>query len=480
MIRYINKLTLLPLLLLITLTTSSHAVVYQVGNGQTYASPNALYQANVIQAGDTIEIDAGTYTGQEALAVWDQNDLLIRGVGGRPKLDADGLNIWGKGIWVFAGNDIIVENIEFTGATVVDENGAGIRLDGIGMTARNCYFHHNENGILTSNPYDGDILIEHCEFGYNGFGDGFTHNLYIGHVNQLIFRYNYSHHANVGHNLKSRAVENIIQYNRIMDESTGNSSRLIDLSNGGFALVQGNLFMQGPQAENNNVIGYGREGLSNNPPHEIYCVNNSLVNKRAASCIFFDIQPGTITSVLANNIIAGTGDVSRGPISLNQNNLIESNISAVGFVDELNYNYQLIATSSAIDQGAQLPSVNNYNLVPNRQYEHPVQYTDRIIQDSVDIGAYEYENQTGIPHITTTSVAINIYPNPYTDKVVLEGLFQSYEIQVLNDSGQVVYDYTGATSPLTIQLNTLSAGLYFIYIQSTSSPDLSVQKIIKM
>lgn len=50
------------------------------------------------------------------------------------------------------------------------------------MTATNCYFHNNENGLLTNNPYEGTITIEHCEFGENGFSDGFNHNLYIGQI----------------------------------------------------------------------------------------------------------------------------------------------------------------------------------------------------------------------------------------------------------------------------------------------------------
>ncbi|MCC6723031.1 MAG: right-handed parallel beta-helix repeat-containing protein, partial [Saprospiraceae bacterium] len=161
------------------------------------------------------------------MAVWQANNLVIRGVGGRPHLEAGGQYIWGKGIWVLAGNGITVENIEFSGATVPDQNGAGIRLDGTGMTVRHCYFHHNQNGILTSNPYAGEILIEYTEFADSGYGDGYTHNVYIGHVDKLIFRYNYSHHAIVGHNLKSRAKENHILYNRIMDEVDGQSSRLI-------------------------------------------------------------------------------------------------------------------------------------------------------------------------------------------------------------------------------------------------------------
>ncbi len=257
-----------------------HSGSYTIGPSSQYSSPNALYLANVLSDGDTIYIEGHEYRGQDALAQWKEDDLYILGVTGRPHLIAEGQYILGKGIWVLSGDDIHVSNIEFSGAVVPDKNGAGIRLDGVGMRASYCVFRNNENGILTSNPGDGDIVIENCEFDSNGHGDGFSHNLYIGRVASLTFRFNYSHHAIIGHNLKSRARENFILYNRIMDEEAGTSSRLIDVSNGGNTVIMGNSLMQGPSAPNKNLIGYGLEGLNNGGDHNLYVVFNTLVNKR--------------------------------------------------------------------------------------------------------------------------------------------------------------------------------------------------------
>jgi hypothetical protein len=64
----------------------------------------------------------------------------------------------GKGIWVISGNDTVVENIEFSGAAVPDANGAGIRFEGVNLTVRNCYFHHNQNGILTRVPIPPSVV----------------------------------------------------------------------------------------------------------------------------------------------------------------------------------------------------------------------------------------------------------------------------------------------------------------------------------
>ena len=437
------------------------ATTFQVWASRTYESPNALYAADVVQAGDTIEIDAETYTGQAALAVWSANDLLIKGVGGQAQLVASGEYIWGKGIWVCRGDNITVEHIEFSGASVPDGNGAGIRLDGIGLTVRYCYFHDNENGILAGNPYAGDILIEFSEFANNGYGDGYTHNLYIGHVNKLTFRYNYSHHAKVGHNLKSRANENYILYNRIMDEESGYSSRLIDLSNGGFSIIMGNLLMQGPEAENNNLVGYGLEGLSNTSAHELYFINNTLVNKRQASCIFVDIKNGTSIANVSNNIFAGSGTIINGTTTTMDHNLIESNIAALNFVDEENHDYQLQANAPAIDFGTTVDDVNGYSLTPEFEYVHPLASIPRsTVNDIIDAGAYEYGNIVANNRIEPTP--ITIFPNPTNGVLYMEqGDLPVDEIMLYNEAGTILFLNSMSN---TFDLSDYPSGIYYLKI----------------
>src|SRR6185295_17832841 len=126
--------------------------------------------AEIARDGDVIEIDAGVYA--RDAAVWRQHRLTIRGVGGRAHLRADGAQVEGKAIWVVKGNDATIESVEFSGAKVSENNGAGIRFEGAGLTVRDCFFHDNENGILTNANQASDILVEHSEFAHNGIGDG--------------------------------------------------------------------------------------------------------------------------------------------------------------------------------------------------------------------------------------------------------------------------------------------------------------------
>lgn len=435
-----------------------YGTTFQVGPGKPYPTPNALYLAGVVQDGDMNEIDHGDYIGTDCLAHWDKDSLFIYGNPGGTHMIANGAYILGKGIWVLSGNDITVMNIEFSGATVPDKNGAGIRLDGIGLTVISCYFHDNENGILTSNQGVGDIVITESEFANNGYGDGFSHNLYVGHVRSLIFLFNYSHHANVGHNLKSRAENNFIYYNRIMDEETGNSSRLVDLPNGGFSIVMGNLFMQGNNAENNNLVGYGQEGLSN-PENELYFVNNTLVNKRQVSCVFVDIdgQPDSVEVV--NNIFAGTGTVTHGKITRFGNNLREINIADVRFENEAIYDYRIRADSPARDYGITLPPAGGNALIPGYEYAHPRGYHLRQGFGAIDAGAYEYESTSAVER--TAGSAFSFWPNPTNGKIQLELNIVDIElIRVCDLTGKCVMTTQGDAPDLTL----LRSGVYVMQI----------------
>jgi len=361
-----------------------------------YKTPNELYKANVVQNGDVIEIDGGTYLGDDVLANWDKDDLVIIGVDGRPHLKAEGKHIQGKGIWIISGNNIKVDNIEFSGATVPDNNGAGIRMEGLNAHIINCYFHHNEDGILTHNNSEGNLLVEYCEFAYNGYGDGFTHNIYVGKINSLTFRYNYSHHAIVGHNLKSRANNNFIYYNRIMDEVDGRSSRLVDLPNGGLSILMGNLFMQGNDTENGNFIGYGLEGVINSGPNELYFINNTCVNKRIAFNYFIRAHADVPYMKIANNILSGDGAIIGGKQNELVNNIFEKVIDNNFFEDEVSYNYRLTNKSTAIDSGVVIDDVYGYSLTPSMSYKHKAGFEVRHNIDSrIDVGAYEYCRPNG-------------------------------------------------------------------------------------
>ena len=359
--------------------------VLRVGPQRELKHPSAA--AQIARDGDIIEIDAGVYDGDAA--VWRQHRLTIRGVGGRAHLRANGAHAEGKAIWVIKGNDTRIESVEFSGAKVPDQNGAGIRLEGAGLTVRDCYFHDNENGILTGVNPASDIVVEHSEFAHNGFGDGQSHNLYIGSARTFTLRFSYVHHAIVGHNVKSRALRNHITHNRIMDENDGRSSYAVEFPNGGLAFVIGNVIQHGPATENSTIVSYGAEGLKY-PLNELYFVNNTVVNDRPADGRFLFVRGGADAARIVNNVFSGRGDVLSGPGEL-RNNVAAAKTD---FVDPARFDYRLKAGAAAIGRGIDPGSAYGFDLRPTAEYAHKAGKRARNSSGSLDVGAFEYLPQS--------------------------------------------------------------------------------------
>ena len=359
------------------------AATLQVGPGKTFATPCA---ALVVAAdGDTIQIDPVLYSGD--VCAFGQNNLTIQGVNGRAHIDANKKSAQNKGIWVPSGSNLVVENIEFSGATSTSKNGAGIRAQGVNWTVRNCYFHDNQDGILESNIAGSNILIEYSEFARNGYRDGMSHNLYIGHSASLTFRFNYSHDSVVGHLLKSRSAVNYVLYNRLTGES-GTGSYEIDLPNGGTSYVIGNLIEQGTHSQNSTIVTYLEEGVNvMNPGMDLYVVNNSIVNDLASGTFVNIGTADTVPAVIKNNIFVGPGTLTIQTGAVLANNFTGNPL----FVNQAGFDYHLTSGSPAINAGANPGSANGFSLTPVFEYVHPACGEGRnTAGTAIDIGAYEF------------------------------------------------------------------------------------------
>ncbi|WP_437659231.1 right-handed parallel beta-helix repeat-containing protein [Sorangium sp. So ce1182] len=368
------------LLFILAASPAAWAATLSVGPGKTYATPCQAVSAAADN--DVIEIDAaGDYDGD--VCAIQRNGLTLRGVGGRAKIDAAGKSSGGKAIWVIQGDDTVVENIELSGAAVPDQNGAGIRQEGVNLTVRGCYFHDNEDGILAGDKQGSTILIEHTEFANNGFGDGQSHNLYINRVDKLVFQYNYSHHAKVGHLLKTRALENHILYNRLTGED-GNNSYEIDVPNGGKTIILGNLIQQSPSTDNGGIITYAVEGASN-PSKSLFVVNNTLVNDRQNGGTFMNIASGVAPAVVRNNIFVGPGTIVTQEEAVQEGNVQGDAM----FVDQAGFDYHLQAGSPAVDKGVAPGQAEGFDLTPRYHYVHPAGAIGRMTVGTIDVGAHE-------------------------------------------------------------------------------------------
>jgi len=425
------------------------AAVWPVGPGRTYDLPSEV--ASLVGDGDTVLIDAGTYAD---VCSWRANSLLLRGWGGRAVLDAEGMSLAeGKAIWVIKGNCTRVESIEFANASCPDKNGAGIRQEGTGLAVTWCVFRDNEDGVLAGADSLSDITVEYSEFRYNGFGDGQSHNLYIGRVRSFTLQYCWSHRAYIGHEVKSRARFNYILYNRIMDEDSGDASREIDLPNGGRSYVIGNLLQKGQYAENSNMVGYGLEGVTAGYDTVLFCVNNTMVNQRSPQGPFLQLQSGTRAQVF-NNVFYGSTEIVRGGRHQGSNNWVpvghhgdDSLAGSVvgtdpGLADTAVFNYRLLPGSACVDSGVMPDST----LRPVFQYVHPCDHEPRPVVGAMDIGAYEYAS-TGLAGARRSRVregaAPLVSPSPFLNHASVRNR-ERERFVVCDRAGRRVGEYPGS------------------------------------
>jgi len=462
----------------------SHATTWNVGPGRTHQFCSQV--APWVEDGDSILIDNGTYVNDPQVK-WSKNNLYIAGIGGHPRLEAGSIIANdmsnGKGIFVISGANVHVHNIEFANAVVQDHNGAGIRQEGANLWVSNCLFNGNEMGILGGNIPDCKTTIEYCEFVNSGSpaNPGYQHNIYINHIDTLVFRFNYTHNSIAeGHELKSRATYNFILYNRIANEDS-EDSRTIDLPNGGTSVIVGNIIEQGPSSANSNLLGYGLEGLSNPAPHALYCTSNTFINKKTTGS-FIQVANGTDSLFVKNNIFAGakTGGLFIGTPAVldSSNNEINNSIAAIGFVDAPAYDYHLQPSSVVIDAGISISKIiHGYSLQPGLSYVDTCSFETRALEGAVDIGAFEYE--TPLATKENAWVEFSIFPNPargYFTIQVSEDPERKIQMQIVNALGEVMRIQNIHAERNTIEVAGWSSGIYFIMLSHNNQ--IQVRKIV--
>jgi hypothetical protein len=429
--------------------------VLTVGVGKMYATLGAA--AAAANSGDTVRVDPGTFSGAAAVAVWNDSNITIEGAGAsRTVLDATGFNLPNrKGIFTITGHNVTVRNIEFVGAhdtAGLDRNWAGIRQEGDNVVIQNCYFRNNDMGVLGGGSSVSDVLIEYSEFARNGYGDGLAHNIYIGDVNSFTFRHSFTHDANVGHDLKSRARTNIIVGNWIGGTGVGSESYEINLPDGGTAYIIGNVIRQDPSSQNAVIVDWGSENNGGaNPSQGFYFVNNTVINDRGSGGTGVRMLGGIYpTDVrLLNNIFAGAspnGVTYSGPTAQQLNNLVNAN---PGFVNAGARDYRLTsAATAAINQGADPGTANSVDLEPVWHYVPTAQREARVVWGSaIDLGAFEFGSAppTNQPPTVATPAAASANP--------VIGTSTNLSVLGADDAGAAALTYTWSltgTPPATV------------------------------
>lgn len=275
--------------------------ILTVGPGQEYARPSEA--ASAAKPGSLVRIIAGTY---EDCAVWDKDGLVIEGVG---EVTITGKSCNDKGLFITRGNDITIRHMTFISARASSHNGSGIRAEGINLTVENSRFLDNEDGILAGDNPRSTIIVRSSYFKGNGNCIALcAHGIYANHIARLVVDNSRFLEQQAGHHIKSRAARTEVIGNTIEDGAKGSASYLVDLPNGGSALISGNRFEKGPLSDNKNVaISIGAEGpRAENPPGDIAVRDNDFTNDTGVPTAFVRNYTGGPITLEANRL---TGDV---------------------------------------------------------------------------------------------------------------------------------------------------------------------------
>jgi len=465
-------------ILLVLVAPSLYAKVWEVGPARTYKVPSAVM--SLVADGDTVLIDSGLYL--KDVGTWRANNLVLKCEKGYAHLEAQGTAASRKAIWVIDGNNTYVEGIEFSGCAISESdgsNGAGIRFESHNLECRRCYFHDNQEGILTGNDTTNEIVIEACEFNHNGVetggNAGFQHNIYVGHSRYCRIAFCYFHRSIVGHEIKSRANRNFILYNFIVDDTDGDGSYSINLPNGGNSYVIGNSIQKGPKTENSTVIDYGSEGLINSDSN-FYFGNNTVVTNRQPTT-FFHIAQGS-KAVIAYNIFAGATHLLVGGADTIAN-VISNDIPFFNFKDPGHYDFHPLRTFPGLRTDILIVG-QDFSTLPEWEYVHPLDSISRAGSDH-QIGAFHVNGVSSVG-AGASSTTGRSFPNPFsvTAKISLPVSISHATVELYNEIGEVVSRQQGPAEEgsITITRGLLVPGLYYYRVSTTSGEEMTHGTII--
>jgi len=193
---------------------------------------------------------------------------------------------------------LTIENIRFEGARSPDLNGAGVRHDGLDLIVINCAFDNNEDGILATGRDEGIITITGSVFSNNGYGDGYSHGIYVASGATLRITSSRFVGTRIGHHVKSLANETTIE-NSSFDDADGKTSYSVDASKGGAVRIIGNSFVHAADGDNSTLINYDQ--TRGGGADALIITGNRIVNRNRNGRLLrndTDLEP-----VIANNEI---------------------------------------------------------------------------------------------------------------------------------------------------------------------------------
>jgi hypothetical protein len=290
-------------------------IVQNADGSNARSFDHAADAASNVKDGQTIRILKNSYGGwREGMAIR-ANRIKVTG---DPGAALYGAIVDGVGLIAGYGNDLVVENLDIFNVHG-DGSASGIRFNGKNFTGRNLRIRDCDMGFLSAGD-NGVITFEDVVLSECGGSGGQAHNIYVssndrGTATNFIFRRSKSLQAvGQGHLLKSRAMATTIE-GSILAMQDANSSRCIDISDGGTVVIRNNVVQQGPKSDNDDIIGVALELPSDHLParwvrqHSTLVENNIVITDLAGSPVglVHTRSPNPVTVKDNEIVVAGAG-----------------------------------------------------------------------------------------------------------------------------------------------------------------------------
>lgn len=318
--------------------------------------------------------------------------------------------------------------------TYVD-NAASIYIEkGANITIRNCTLNDSGNGIFIGafGGASANILIENNYIYDNGInGSVFHHNTYTEALG-ITYQYNRFGPLRVGalgNNLKDRSAGLVVRYNwiesgnRQLDLVDAGTSALINDPSYNTTHVYGNVLIEPDGAGNSQIAHYGGDSGSTNNYRKgnLYFYNNTIVSTRIGNTTLTRLSTNDETAEVFNNTIFTTDTGNKfamidgnGTFNMDHNWLktgwVDCHCSPAGTVNDQGNNvtgtdplfedlnaqeFGLQDTSPLINQGEAIPPALLLDHSLSLEYVKHQNSANRNIIGNLDIGAFEYQSQSG-------------------------------------------------------------------------------------
>lgn len=450
------------------LTAVAGATVYEVGDGQAYASIGAVPWES-LAAGDEVRIhwraapyrekwvicrqgtqaqpirvvgvpgpggalpliDGENATTRLALDYWNETRSIIK-IGGA-SIPADAMPRW-----------IEIANLDVRGArtpatfsddagnpAAYDQNAAAIFIEkGENVTIRNCIIRDSGNGLFVASSgstVSRDILIDGCYLIGNGnVGSAYEHNTYTAAIG-ITYQFNRFGPPRAGangNNLKDRSAGLVVRYNLI--EGGNRQLDLVDAEDSGqiandpryrTTIVYGNLFIEPADAGNKQIVHYGGDSgdTAGYRKGTLYFYNNTLESRRTSSTTLFRLSTNDEHCDARNNVFyvqhAGSGLSildSTGVIDLSHNyhkaGWIDASSGLAGVVND--DGTSIIAASPALAR----PAFYDYRLRAGSPCIDAAGPLNPAVAGQYDVaGLFRLDRSAGVRHIDGAGLDVGAY-----------------------------------------------------------------------